>query len=140
MEGLQHFWRFGRGWLARVDRTLAFSQNLAGDLPPAGNEGVDMPQSSPGPSELPRPSVPTDTKWWGHSMTIWGAIITAVSTVLPAVGPLIGVDVTADLARQLGEQVVQLVQAAGGLFGTLLTIYGRVRTGGVGVGRARATP
>ncbi len=72
------------------------------------------------------PSLP-QPKWWGSSMTIWGAAITALSTVLPVIGPALGVDVTPDVVRQAGEQLVAVVQAVGGLAGTLLTIYGRTR-------------
>ncbi len=66
-------------------------------------------------------------KWWGRSMTIWGAIITGLSTVLPALGPAFGIDVTGDLVHEAGEGIVQTVQAVGGLLGTIMTIYGRVR-------------
>ncbi len=68
-----------------------------------------------------------EAKWWGQSMTIWGAIITGLSTVLPALGPAFGIDITGDLVREAGEGLVQTVQAVGGLIGTLMTIYGRVR-------------
>ena len=64
---------------------------------------------------------------FGSSMTIWGAAITALSTVLPIIGPAIGVDVTPDIVRQAGEQVVAIFQAIGGLAGMLMTIYGRMR-------------
>jgi hypothetical protein len=67
------------------------------------------------------------TKWWGRSMTIWGAVITALSTVLPTLGPVIGLDITPELVRQLGDQLLLAVQAIGGLIGTILTIYGRLR-------------
>jgi hypothetical protein len=67
------------------------------------------------------------TKWWGQSMTVWGALITALSTVLPVLGPLLGLDITSDLVHQLGGQVVAVVQAVGGLAGTVLAIYGRTR-------------
>ncbi len=67
------------------------------------------------------------SKWWGESMTIWGALITGLSTVLPALGPIVGIDITGDLVREAGEQIVQTVQAFGGLAGTILTIYGRFR-------------
>lgn len=70
---------------------------------------------------------PTTGKWWGHSLTIWGAIITAASTVLPALSPLLGLDITPDLVRELGDQVVDAAQAIGGLIGIVLTIYGRTR-------------
>ena len=66
-------------------------------------------------------------KWWGSSMTIWGAAITALSTVVPILGPAIGIDVTPDVVRQAGEQLVSVVQAVGGLMGTLTTVYGRTR-------------
>ena len=67
------------------------------------------------------------TKWWGQSLTIWGALITGASTVLPLLGPLVGLDITSDLVHQLGDQVVGVAQAVGGLVGTVLTIYGRTR-------------
>lgn len=70
---------------------------------------------------------PTTPKWWGSSITIWGAIITGLSTVLPALGPALGIDITGDLVREAGAGIVQTVQAVGGLVGTLMTIYGRVR-------------
>lgn len=66
-------------------------------------------------------------KWWGESLTVWGALITAASTVIPALGPVIGLDITGEMVRQLGGQAVQAVQAIGGLLGTILTLYGRVR-------------
>lgn len=69
----------------------------------------------------------TAGKWWGQSVTIWGVVITALSTVLPTLGPVIGIDVTADLIHELGDGVVQTVQAVGGLIGTIMTIYGRMR-------------
>jgi hypothetical protein len=47
--------------------------------------------------------------------------------VLPALGPVIGVDITGELVREAGEGIVQTVQAVGGLLGTIMTIYGRVR-------------
>jgi hypothetical protein len=60
-------------------------------------------------------------------MTVWGAAITALSTVAPVVGPFLGLNITADLVQQLGDQVVLLAQVAGGVAGTILTIYGRAR-------------
>ena len=69
-------------------------------------------------------------KWWGHSITIWGTLITVLSTVVPALAPVTGVDVTGDLVRDAGTQVVDAVQAVGALIGTLMTIYGRVRATG----------
>lgn len=73
------------------------------------------------------PSMPSDGKWWGHSLTIWGTIVTVLSSVLPALAPVTGIDVTPDLIESAGRGVVETVQAVGALIGTLLTIYGRVR-------------
>ena len=66
-------------------------------------------------------------KWWGSSMTIWGALITAASTVVPVLGPAVGINVTPDLVVHAGEQLVSIVQAIGGLVGTAMAIYGRSR-------------
>jgi len=75
---------------------------------------------------MPKTAIDT-SKWWGQSVTIWGAIITALSTVLPALGPALGIDITADLVHEVGAQIVEAVQVIGGLVGTLMTIYGRMR-------------
>ena len=121
-RSLRHFWKFGRGWLNRVERTeVQARKRLAPATKPASTtptKGNDMTMLDP---SLPQP------KWWGSSMTIWGAAITALSTVLPVIGPALGVDVTPDVVRQAGEQLVAVVQAVGGLAGTLLAIYGRTR-------------
>jgi hypothetical protein len=75
----------------------------------------------------PTTAPPAAAKWWASSMTIWGAVVTALSTVLPVVGPLVGLNIPPELVLQLGDQVVLLAQAAGGVAGTILTIYGRSR-------------
>lgn len=123
-RALPHFWRFGRGWLRRVattrtramalvERNEPLSPNLEGDhdmtsnLNPAGEE-----------------------KWWGHSLTIWGTIVTVLSAVLPALAPVTGVDVTGDMIQDVGRDTVEAVQAVGALIGTLMTVYGRMRANG----------
>ena len=133
-RSLAIFWRFGKGWLARVDRTLAAatrhrsrtaSTSTKPPLPRPRN-----PRSKHPMTDTTQPATPVaapDTKWWGQSMTIWGVIITTLSTVLPAFGPLLGLDITAELIRQLGDQIVVVVQAVGGLIGTILAIWGRAR-------------
>ncbi len=135
-RSLRAFWRFGRGWLARVERTLAAANDLAALPAPARSPqplekdpmthatetpGAETPAATETPAEVPA------TKWWGHSMTMWGVAITALSTVLPTVGPLIGLDITPEVVRQLGDQVLLTVQSVGGLAGTILTVYGRMR-------------
>lgn len=74
----------------------------------------------------PSPTI-TGPKWWGESMTVWGALMTAVATVLPVVGPLIGIDITPELVKLVGTQAYAVVQAVTGLLGTVMTIYGRAR-------------
>ena len=131
-RALPHFWRFGRGWLARVDTTLSRALAIAGETPVAAKPPSTatapkaIPQQQKGPPVMTEAPA-TQSKWWGQSMTIWGAIITTLSTVLPAIAPALGIDITADLVRELGAEVVQTVQAVGGLVGTILTIYGRAR-------------
>ncbi len=127
-RSLAHFWRFGRGWLRRVDATLARSLKSTPpsqpfqETKPMPDPQANFPNGFPiGTSEGP------DVKWWGQSMTIWGALLTALSTVLPLLGPVLGVNLTVDLVEKLGQDVVLLVQAAGGLIGTIMTILGRMR-------------
>jgi hypothetical protein len=45
----------------------------------------------------------------------------------PALGPVIGVDISGDLVRQAGEDVLSVVQVLSTLAGTLMTIVGRAR-------------
>jgi len=119
-RSLGHFWRFGRGWLRRVDSTVAAAQRLT------------TPQPSPQPKAGERTMTAAEntegtSKWWGHSLTIWGALVTAASTVLPALGPLLGLDLTPEIIRELGDQVVVVAQAIGALIGIIMTIWGRTR-------------
>lgn len=128
-RSLSTFWRFGRGWLSRVDTTLALARTVAADptfastQEPSMTDTTNTPQTTttaPGAQQ-------TGAKWWGQSMTIWGVIITGLSTVLPVVGPLFGINITAALVQQLGDAVVQFGQAGAGLVGLALTVWGRVR-------------
>jgi hypothetical protein len=80
------------------------------------------------PNETDQTPALPDAKWWGNSMTIQGIIITTLSTVLPVLGPVLGLNITAELVHQLGDNVVTFAQAAGGLIGTIMAIYGRLRT------------
>jgi uncharacterized protein (TIGR02594 family) len=134
-RALPTYWRFGRGWLSRVDTTLAIANEINRSLPPL------VPPQPKGPAPMPidtapapapaAPNAPTavpDPKWWGNSVTIQGILITALTTVLPVLGPVFGLNITADLTRQLGDNVVLFTQAAGGLIGTIMAIYGRMRT------------
>ncbi len=126
-RALGHFWRFGRGWLARVDATLRLASTLDMNQPQGDNTMTDSNSTSTTATTPANPSAGQPTKWWGESLTMWGAFITAASTVVPVLGPLFGIDITAEMVHQLGTQGVQAVQVVGGLAGTLMTIFGRIR-------------
>ena len=118
-RGLSSFWRFGKGWLARVEATLtaARAEISAAPIPSTANGDHDMNTDT---------AMQANTKWWLQSKTIWGALITAAATVVPVLGPLIGIELPGEVVRQAGEQTISAIQALSGLFGTLLTIYGRL--------------
>jgi uncharacterized protein (TIGR02594 family) len=132
-RSLSHFWRFGRGWLRRVDTALSRAQALARQAPnsslsPTATKESPMaetPAASPAASTSDPAS--TESKWWGHSLTIWGTIITAVSTVAPALLANLGVDLPGTLIQALGHDLLTFFQAAAGLGGTIMTIVGRFR-------------
>lgn len=125
-RALRHFWRFGRGWLARVDKTLARAEALLTAPAPDANATRASGKGDNDMTDATSDMQPA-AKWWGQSITIWGAVITGLSTVLPALGPAFGIDITGELVREAGAGIVQTVQAVGGLIGTLMTIYGRAR-------------
>lgn len=120
-RALPHFWRFGRGWLRRVERTLERARALMAEPIPEAS------LSTEGDTDMTATQMPNAGKWWGHSVTIWGTIVTILSTVVPALAPVTGIDVSGDLVQNAGEQVVDTVQTVGTLIGTLMTIYGRLR-------------
>lgn len=127
-RALPHFWRFGRGWLNRVARTEALAlawlrAERDHNSTPEQKGETDMTDTN----DVTDQATHAEAKWWGQSMTIWGALVTALSTVLPAIGPLFGLNLTAELIHQLGEHIVQIVQALGGLIGIVMTVYGRFR-------------
>lgn len=125
-RSLAHFWRFGRGWLARVDATLRLIEEINGRFPQIKEPPSRNPTTGDNNMTSSTPS-PNTAKWWGSSLTIWGAFISAVATVLPAIGPVFGLDITGDLIRETGDQFVTTMQAITGLIGTLMTIWGRMR-------------
>lgn len=125
-RALPHFWRFGRGWLRRVDATLALGKSWA------STDGItrgllEPAQNAKGATIVSDSTTTTDdsAKWWAESKTIWGTFITAASTVLPLLASAIGVTLPADLVQTFGDQAINAVQAITGLFGTALAIYGR---------------
>ncbi|MDX2204585.1 MAG: glycosyl hydrolase 108 family protein [Hyphomicrobiaceae bacterium] len=131
-RSLSTFWRFGRGWLSRVDSTLALARSIAADpafMPAKEQAMTDTSTASSQTSTTTGSQTRSQpqSKWWGQSMTVWGVIVTGLSTVLPVVGQLFGINITADLVQQLGEAVVQFGQAGAGVVGLALTLWGRLR-------------
>lgn len=136
-RSLSAFWRFGRGWLARNEQALAEALRLSsgqrtGRTPatPDTSQTKGTTMSSEQPfgmnSNSPRSSEPS-AKWWGQSLTIWGALVTGLTTVAPAILNALGLDLPVELAQRLSQDVVTLAQALGGLIGTIMTIAGRLR-------------
>ncbi len=121
-RSLKHFWRFGRGWLRRVDVTLERARELVGksEKNGSGKRSNDMMVSR-------NQTGVGQSKWWGQSVTIWGALVTAAATVVPVLGPLVGIEIGADTVRQIGAETFTAVQAVVGLAGTAMTIFGRIR-------------
>lgn len=82
-------------------------------------------------AQSPAPTTPTATaKWWGESLTIWGVVLTALTTVAPALFAAAGIDMPATLIERLGRDILAVVQAVGGLVGTVITVAGRIRARG----------
>lgn len=133
---LPHFWRFGRGWLNRVSATARAAEAsraaFAGQNPSSAKAHTDdedqqmtAPASEPG-TQQPTSSLPGE-KWWAESMTLWGALITTLSTVLPVIGPLFGLNLSAEIIEQIGQHVIEIIQALGGVAGIVMTVIGRMR-------------
>ena len=116
-RSLAGFPRFGRGWLTRVDTTLTRALAL---IPTTGTSAM---------TNEPTPSAPaaTEPKWWGQSLTIWGAVVTGLAAVLPAVGPAFGLNVSPATVHTAADQIMGIAQAVTGLAGTFAAIYGRTR-------------
>ena len=76
----------------------------------------------------PASAIPSSApKWWGHSMTIWGAVVTGLAAVLPVLAPAIGIEIGPDVVRTSADQLQAMMLAATGLAGTIAAIVGRLR-------------
>ncbi|MBS0233732.1 MAG: TIGR02594 family protein [Proteobacteria bacterium] len=129
-RALPHFWRFGRGWLNRVDATLSLGKSWAstegitrGLLEPAQNAKGELTMSD----DTTTAATDDSAKWWAQSKTLWGTMITAAATVLPLLAPALGVSLPADLIQTFGDQAMTAIQAVAGAVGTGLAIYGRFK-------------
>jgi hypothetical protein len=90
-RSLSQFWRFGNGWLRRVDRTLELAQAIerqqqsarpdVATITPSQQQEKSAMSTQPEQTGTGTASPATaDSKWWGQSMTIWGVVITFLST------------------------------------------------------------
>ncbi len=120
-QQLKQFPVFGKGWMNRLHSVENFSK---AQLP---RNTQDINTSKKEPTTMVTETTITNSKWWGESLTIWGTIVTALSTILPVIGPFIGLDISAEMIEQLGETVTRLIQIIGGITGTTMTLYGRTR-------------
>ncbi len=116
-RSLAGFPRFGRGWIARVDTTIARALALTSTT---GTSAMTIEPSTAAPAAA-------EPKWWGQSLTIWGALVTGLAAVLPAIGPAFGLNVSPATIHTAADQIMGIAQAVTGLAGTLAAIYGRTR-------------
>jgi uncharacterized protein (TIGR02594 family) len=119
-RALASFPRYGRGWLARLEKTHRAALANVAESKPTTKEKRPMPT---------KPQTPAP-KWWGQSMTLWGVAITALTAVIPALGGVLGLEISAEMAEFIGRELTNLVQGGGGLLGTIIAIYGRLRAEG----------
>lgn len=138
--------KFGRGWTNRINAMFEEAIRAAGYIIDTGDD-VPMPEPTK-PEPQPKPVIPGEydeyeprpptefddvsnengeNKFWLKSLTVWGAIITAASAILPGLLSIWGLDVTRDEIHLIGEQGKDVLQALGTLIGTLMVIYGRMR-------------
>ncbi len=122
---LKQFHIFGKGWLNRLSQTEQLSKEYLLDktYPPENY----IPPKRKVRKKMETTEKYSEKKWWGESLTVWGTIVTALSTILPIIGPFIGLDISAELVQQFGETVAKLIQIIGGITGTSMALYGRAR-------------
>ena len=124
-KNLRQFSIFGKGWMNRLDETEEIANRyLANNLFPPEKFSTPIRKVKP---KMNTPHMNDKTKWWGESLTVWGTIVTALSTILPIIGPFIGLDISAELIQQFGDTVAKLIQIIGGITGTSMALYGRAR-------------
>lgn len=124
-KNLRQFSIFGKGWMNRLDQTEDIANRyLANNLYPPEKFSTPIRKVKP---KMNTTHMNDKSKWWGESLTVWGTIVTALSTILPIIGPFIGLDISAELIQQFGDTVAKLIQIIGGITGTSMALYGRAR-------------
>lgn len=77
-----------------------------------------------------KPQFGTPPKWWGRSLTVWGVIISTLSTVGPFLFPVLnamGVPISMELLTIVDEFVRNGHGILGQVIGAGMAIYGRLR-------------
>lgn len=119
---------FGKGWTNRLQYIEYAAKEMAlPQAPPLDEPG--MPAPIPPTQE---PPLMTDQnvqppKWWLESITMWGAIITAVAAYAPYISFFTGFPINEDMVRLFGEAVTIAMQNTGIAVGILLTVVGRLK-------------
>lgn len=98
-----------------LDEPEEIYQELPSDSP---DEAVEI-------EEVPMSNENVQPKSWAQSLTIWGVIVTFVSTVLPTLLQAFGWNVSQSEMQTIGNDANTLIQALSGLFGTVMAIIGR---------------
>jgi uncharacterized protein (TIGR02594 family) len=130
---LSTFWKYGNGWLRRnaEARDLALSLISALISPVTKEPPAPVQPAAPAPQPQQEQPIMTETKQPTkpalNSMTLWGTVLTVVSTVLPVVAQAYGIPLTPDMVTGLGQEAATTLQALLGLLGSGMAIYGRVR-------------
>lgn len=68
-------------------------------------------------------------KWAGKSVTIVGVVMAALSIIVQFLAPMLGLDLTVTDVENIQEALMVLIVAGGGLFGSVMAVWGRFRSG-----------
>lgn len=144
LRGSKNWGTFGRGWTNRINAMFEEAIRAAGYVIDSSNDNAPIP--APEPEPQPKPVIPeytedtnsgiidvsdfndpTEGKYWLKSITVWGAIITAMAAVLPGLLGVFGIIISAEEIKTIGQQGVEVLQALAALVGTVMVIVGRMR-------------
>lgn len=68
-------------------------------------------------------------KWVGKSATIIGVVMAALSIIVQFLAPMLGIDLSVTDIENIQEALMVLIVAGGGLFGSIMAVWGRFRAG-----------
>ncbi|HKJ73895.1 MAG TPA: hypothetical protein VKA19_07240 [Alphaproteobacteria bacterium] len=67
----------------------------------------------------------TTEKFFLKSKTVWGVMITFLTTAWGPINSFLGLDIGVDMITTFGQQGTQVIQAVGAFVGTAMVIWGR---------------